>query len=154
MNMTNERIINILLVEDSEDDIIIIKEAFSKFHNIQLTGIVSDGVQAMEFLRKEAAFQNVQRPDMVLLDINMPKKNGFEVLREIRKDPGLNFLPVIFLTTSNNETDVAKGYAEGATSFINKPVDFDEFNRILNVFSKYWCEVSIIPDIERSPKFR
>jgi len=139
------RPVEILLVEDNEDDAIIIQEVFADMRWATLTHVVRDGEEALDYLRRQGQYQVVRRPDIVLLDINMPKKNGFEVLEAMKKDPRLQALPVIMLTTSHREEDVVRSYATGACSYIHKLVDLDQFKRLIMQFEQYWTSVSRIP---------
>lgn len=142
--MRNKQI-DILLVEDNEDDVIMTLESFEEVNLINVVSIVSDGEEAMAYLRREGKYKYVSVPGLILLDINMPKKNGFEVLQEIKADPRLSHIPVIVLTTSDREADIVKSYAYGACSFIPKPVDFEDFIKLAEQFSFYWALVSRIP---------
>ena len=137
-------ILKILLVDDSDDDTIIIKEAFSESSRLEIIKTVEDGSQAMRFLRKEGAYHDALSPEIVLLDINMPVKNGFETLQEIKKDPNLKHLPIIMLTTSKREEDILRSYEYGANSYILKPVELSEFFETVKNFEKYWTIVSKI----------
>jgi CheY-like chemotaxis protein len=135
----------ILLVEDNEDDILLEQEALADAKLVNLMSVVRDGEQALAYLRREGEYQNAPVPGLILLDINMPKKNGFEVLNEIKADPALMHIPVVMLTTSDNEADIVKSYARGACSFITKPMDFDKFRDVIRQFALYWALVSRIP---------
>ena len=135
----------LLLVEDNEDDILLEREALADAKLVNLMYVVRDGVEAMALLRREGKYQNAQVPGLILLDINMPRKNGFEVLKEIKADPALMHIPVVMLTTSENEADVVKSYVKGACSYITKPMDFDKFREVVKQFSLYWALVARIP---------
>jgi FOG: CheY-like receiver len=137
--------VEILLVEDNEDDAVIIQEVFSDMRLATLIHVVRDGEEALAYLQRTGKYKVVRMPDIVLLDINMPKKNGFEVLEEIKKDPRLQSLPVIMLTTSHREEDVVSSYAKGACSYIHKLVDLDQFKQLIMQFELYWTSVSRIP---------
>jgi CheY-like chemotaxis protein len=139
----------ILLVEDNEDDILLEQEALAEAQLVNLMHVVRDGEEAMAFLRREGKYQNAQRPGLILLDINMPKKNGFEVLNEIKSDPALKHMPVVMLTTSDSEADIVKSYAKGACSFITKPMDFDKFRDVARQFALYWALVARVPSSQR-----
>jgi CheY-like chemotaxis protein len=139
----------ILLVEDNEDDILLEREALAEAQLVNLMHVVRDGEEAMAFLRREGKYHNAQRPGLILLDINMPKKNGFEVLNEIKADPALKHMPVVMLTTSDSEADIVKSYAKGACSFITKPMDFDKFRDVARQFALYWALVARIPSSRR-----
>ena len=105
--------------------------------------------EALAYLRRQGEYQNARMPGLILLDINMPRKNGFEVLNEMKADPALVHIPVIMLTTSDNEADVVKSYAKGACSFITKPMDFDKFGEVVKQFALYWALVSRVPNPAR-----
>jgi CheY-like chemotaxis protein len=141
----NSEPMEILLVEDNEDDIVLEQEALADAKLINLLCVVRDGEQAMAYLRRHGKYQNAQAPGLILLDINMPKKNGFEVLNEIKADPALVHIPVVMLTTSDNEADIVKSYAKGACSYITKPMDFDKFRDVVNQFALYWALVATVP---------
>lgn len=142
--MTNQPV-EILLVEDNEDDAVIIQEVFSDMRLATLINVVRDGEEALAYLRRNGKYKVVRMPDIVLLDINMPKKNGFEVLEAIKKDPRLQSLPVIMLTTSHREEDIVRSYAKGACSYIHKLVDLDQFTHLIMQFEHYWTGISRIP---------
>ena len=142
--MTNQPV-EILLVEDNEDDAVIIQEVFSDMRLATLINVVRDGEEALAYLLRTGKYKVVRMPDIVLLDINMPKKNGFEVLEEIKKDPRLQSLPVIMLTTSHREEDIVRSYAKGACSYIHKLVDLDQFKHLIMQFEHYWTGISRIP---------
>lgn len=135
----------ILLVEDNEDDIVLEQEALAEARLVNLMHVVRDGEEAMAYLRRQGAYRNARTPGLVLLDINMPKKNGFEVLHEMKADPALSHIPVVMLTTSESEADVVKSYARGACSYITKPMDFDKFRDVIKQFALYWALVARVP---------
>ncbi len=140
--------VEILIVDDSEDDVVLLQEAFADCSLVSFIEAIDDGEQALKYLRREAPFANARRPGLVLLDINMPKKNGFEVLAEMRADPRLSNVPVVMLTTSKQESDILRAYANGACSFISKPVSFDRMRRIAEQFALYWTLVSGVPSAD------
>lgn len=139
----------ILLVEDNEDDILLEQEALADAKLVNLMSVVRDGEEALAYLRRQGKYQNARLPGLILLDINMPKKNGFEVLNEIKMDTDLKHIPVVMLTTSDSEADIVKSYARGACSFITKPMDFDKFRDVIRQFALYWALVSRIPSTAR-----
>jgi len=141
--------VEILLVEDNEDDILLEQEAIAEAKLVNLMYVVRDGEEAMAYLRREGKYQNAQLPGLILLDINMPKKNGFEVLNEIKADPALMHIPIVMLTTSDSESDIVKSYAKGACSFITKPMDFDKFREVIRQFALYWALVARVPSTSR-----
>ena len=145
----NTQPMEILLVEDNEDDILLEQEAIVEAKLVNLMYVVRDGEEAVAYLRREGKYQNAQLPGLILLDINMPKKNGFEVLNEIKADPALMHIPIVMLTTSDSESDIVKSYARGACSFITKPMDFDKFREVIRQFALYWALVARVPSTSR-----
>ena len=137
--------VEVLLVDDNEDDIVLIEEAFAEVKLMNVIFKVRDGEGALAYLRQERPYTHMRRPGLVLLDINMPKKNGFEVLNEIKSDPALMHIPVVMLTTSDSEADIVRSYAKGACSYITKPMDFDKFRDVVKQFALYWVLVARIP---------
>lgn len=142
--MTHESV-ELLLVEDNEDDIVLIQEAFADAKLMNVIYKVRDGEEALAYLQRKGPYQRVRRPGLILLDINMPKKNGFEVLQAIKADPLLQSLPVIMLTTSDREDDIVRSYVNGACSYIRKPMSLDQFVQVVKEFELYWTLVSRIP---------
>lgn len=137
--------IQILLVDDSEDDIEFMKEAleFTKISNE--IDAVNDGVEAMKYLRKSPPYQNAHTPDLILLDLNMPKKDGREVLIDIKTDDKLKSIPVIILSTSKREEDIHISYKHHANCYITKPVDFNQFTQIVKSLEDFWFTVVRLP---------
>ena len=137
--------IEVLLVEDDPGDTLMIKEAFedNKVRN-RLT-CVTDGVQALEYLRREGEHGAAPRPDLVLLDLNLPRKDGREVLAEIKGDPGLSTIPVVVLTTSAAEEDVLRSYKLHANAYVTKPVDFDRFIDVVRQIDEFFVTVVKLP---------
>lgn len=145
--MTHDPInpMEILLVEDNEDDIILTEEAFAVARVMNSINSVRDGEAALAYLRQEGPYKDAVRPGLVLLDINMPKKNGFEVLEAIKTDPRLQSLPVIMLTTSEREEDIVRSYTYGACSYVRKPVSLEQFIDVVRKFELYWTLISLVP---------
>ena len=137
--------IEILLAEDNEDDVLMIREAFDEANLANIIEVVSDGEQAMRYLRREPPYHHSRLPGLLLLDINMPKKDGFEVLDEVKADARLRHLPVIMLTTSHREEDVVRSYSGGACSYVTKPIDFKQFQDVVRQFGLYWTLVARVP---------
>jgi CheY-like chemotaxis protein len=143
----------ILLVEDNEDDIVITKRALEKVEIMNNLYIVNDGQEALNFLKRTGKYKNVPRPGFVLLDLKMPKLDGFEVLKEIKRTPELKIIPIIILTTSERDEDISRAYALGCNSYIVKSVDYTKFINIVIKIKQYWLELTEIPlpsDIEES----
>jgi CheY-like chemotaxis protein len=137
--------VELLLVEDNEDDIVLIEEAFVEAKLMNVIFTVRDGVEALAYLRQEGQYTHRRRPGLVLLDINMPKKNGFEVLQAMKADPLLQSLPVVMLTTSDREDDIVRSYTDGACSYIRKPMSLAQFVQVVKDFELYWTMVSRVP---------
>jgi chemotaxis family two-component system response regulator Rcp1 len=142
--------IEILLVEDSPGDVRLTREAFrdAKVH-INLH-VASDGTEAMAFLKQEGDHANVPRPDLILLDLNLPKKDGREVLKEIKESPTLKSIPVVILTTSEAEADILRSYQLHANCYITKPVGLDGFLKVVNSIDSFWLSVVKLPRDARS----
>jgi chemotaxis family two-component system response regulator Rcp1 len=146
--MNNEEIsknIEILLVEDNPADVRLAQEAFkdAKVHNVLYT--VGDGVEAMAFLRREGKYADAPRPDLILLDLNLPKKDGREVLAEIKIDEHLKLIPVVILTVSKAEEDILKTYNLHANCYITKPIDFEQFMRVVKGIEEFWLTIVKLP---------
>jgi len=142
--------IEVLLVEDSAGDVRLTREAFkdAKVH-INLH-VASDGIDAMAFLRREGEHANVPRPDLILLDLNLPKKDGREVLEEIKESPALKSIPVVILTTSASDADILRSYRLHANCYITKPVDLDGFLKVVKSIDSFWLSVVKLPHETRS----
>ena len=137
---------DVLLVEDNPGDVRLTREAFKEGRIENTLHVVTDGVAATDFLSRRGEYEDAPRPDVVLLDLNLPQKNGFEVLEEIRADPDLRRIPVIILTSSAAEEDVAKSYDESANAYLVKPVDPDEFIDVVRTFEEFWLAIVTLPD--------
>jgi CheY-like chemotaxis protein len=137
--------IEILLIEDSPADILLTREAFEESRILNTLHVAEDGVQAMDFLRKLGAYASVPRPDLILLDLNLPRKNGREVLAEIKADPDLKKIPIVVLTTSSAEEDVLKAYDLNANCYVVKPVGFDNFMQAMQSIRHFWFSVVTLP---------
>lgn len=139
------RSIEILLVEDSPGDVLLTREALSegKVHN--RLNIVGDGVEALAFLRQQGKYENAPRPDLILLDLNLPKKDGREVLSEIKLDPQLRSIPVVILTTSQAEQDILRSYDLQANCYVTKPVDLDQFINVVKSIEDFWLTIVRLP---------
>lgn len=139
------RPIEILLVEDDLVDYKLTKRAFDNNRILNNLHLVRDGVEALAFLRQEGDFAGKPRPDFILLDLNMPRKDGRETLHEIKKDPKLKTIPVVILTTSSDQNDIATSYSEHANCYITKPVDMEQFTKAILETSTYWFSVVTLP---------
>jgi two-component system response regulator len=137
--------VSILLVEDDPDDVQLTEIALRDAQVPNRLDVVEDGNQALQFLRREHPYERAHTPDLILLDLNLPRVDGREVLRTIKDDPDLRRIPVVVLTTSSDEIDIRDSYAAHANSFITKPVDFDEFLRAIQVIELYWLSVVKLP---------
>jgi CheY-like chemotaxis protein len=135
----------ILLVEDNEDDVLITRRAFQKGHVLNPVVVARDGDEALDYLHRRGAFQGAVRPGLILLDLNLPRVDGFSVLRAIKTDPDLRSIPVIVLTTSKRDEDVVRSYAYHANTYIEKPVEFDRFVHVVNNFNLYWNLTATLP---------
>lgn len=135
----------ILLVEDNPDDIMITKRAFAKGRILNKLYVVQDGEEAIEFLRKRGKYKDVPTPTLVLLDLKMPKMNGFEVLEQIKGDKDLKSIPIVVLTSSERDKDIEEAYKLGCNSYIVKPVNFDNFIKTVVDIKEYWLSISRVP---------
>ncbi|MCD4785129.1 MAG: response regulator [Candidatus Eremiobacteraeota bacterium] len=148
MKSPSMRSINILLVEDNEDDIFIIRKIFEKANVTNMLNVVRRGEEALDYInhRGKYAEEKPPTPGLVLLDIMMPGLNGFDVLKELKASPKHKKIPVVMLTTSNREEDIVKSFENGACSYITKPISFDRFFEVIKQFKIYWTMVSKIPN--------
>jgi chemotaxis family two-component system response regulator Rcp1 len=144
----NPPAIHILLIEDNPGDVRLAIETFkdAKIHN--QVNVVPDGVEAMAYLRKQGKYANATRPDVILLDLNMPRKDGREVLKEVKEDPDLRRIPVVILTMSQAEQDILKSYDLHANCYISKPVDLTQFNKVVQSIENFWFMIVKLPPKE------
>jgi CheY-like chemotaxis protein len=145
INPNATRPIEILLVEDSPSDTDLTIEALHEAKVANHLSTVEDGVQAMQFLRRQGAYADAPRPDLILLDLNLPRKDGRQVLEEIKADPELKAVPVVVLTASQAEQDVLRAYALHANCYITKPVDFQQFLGVVKAVENFWLTVVKLP---------
>ncbi len=138
------RCINVLLVEDDPGDVLMTREAFEDYLHNRLD-VVTDGAAALAYLRKEAPYADVPRPDLILLDLNLPRRDGREVLQEIKDDQDLRHIPVVVLTTSQAEEDVLRSYQLHANAYVTKPVDFDRFIAVIRQIDEFFVSVVKLP---------
>ncbi len=147
-NITNDRQKVILIAEDNKADQVFIQRVFNQTGIHCRIFIVNDGIEAMEFLRREGKYKDANgspKPDLVLLDVKMPRRRGIEVLKELKGDPALKSLPVIMLTTSNLESDITESYNFGTNAFITKPVGFDRFIDMIESLKRFWLQAATLP---------
>jgi two-component system, chemotaxis family, response regulator Rcp1 len=143
------RPVNILLVEDNPGDIRLTQEAFKECKTKIDLNYVTDGVEAIRYLKQQPPYENMPTPDLILLDLNLPKRDGREVLEEIKSDNFLKRIPVVILTTSNAEQDIMRSYNLHVNCYINKPVDFDRFFDIIQKIEEFWLNIAVLPSMVR-----
>jgi CheY-like chemotaxis protein len=139
------RQIEILLIEDNPGDARLTQEAMRAAKMTNVLHVVEDGVQAMEFLRQRSRVKDAPRPDLILLELNLPKKDGRAVLAEVKADPDLRRIPVVVLTTSRSEEDVMQAYDMHANAYVTKPVNLEQFMRIVALIDEFWLKVVTLP---------
>jgi len=145
MITNNVDVVEILLVEDNPGDQRLTREALKEGKIKNNLNIVSDGELAIEYLRKEGKFSDATRPDLILLDLNLPKKDGYEVLSVIKSDNNLKRIPVVVLTTSSADEDIMESYNLNVNCYITKPVDFDQFTNIVKQIGQFWFKIVKLP---------
>jgi CheY-like chemotaxis protein len=145
MSGSRGRAIEILLVEDNPGDVRLIREALRDGKVWNNPHVVTDGEAALDFVYRRGQFSDAPRPDLVLLDLNLPKKDGREVLKEIKSDPDLRRIPVVVLTTSKEEEDVLRAYNLAANCYVSKPVEFDEFMKVIRMIEDFWLTIVALP---------
>lgn len=139
--------IDILLIEDNEGDILLTTEALKEGKFSDSIHVVKDGWEALKFLQKKEEFRNCSTPDLILLDINLPKLNGHEVLKRIKTEDKLKHIPVIMLSTSSSGEDVTGSYKNQADCYITKPIDADDFTRVVAIIKDFWFSIEQVPKI-------
>lgn len=144
-SLTATRSVNILLVEDNQGDVRLTKEALTNTKVPSRITVAVDGVEAMAILHQQDRYADVPRPDLILLDLNLPRKDGREVLAEVKADPVLKRIPIVILTTSQAEQDVYKAYDLHANCFITKPVDFERFLAVAKAIEHFWLSIVRLP---------
>ncbi|MEV6444092.1 MULTISPECIES: response regulator [unclassified Amycolatopsis] len=137
--------IDILLVEDDPGDVLMTREAFAHHKIRNPLHVAEDGVEALRFLKREGPFGAAPRPGLILLDLNLPRKDGRELLGEIKQDPGLRTIPVVVLTTSEAEEDILRSYELHANAYVTKPVDFEKFVEVVRKIDDFWVTVVQLP---------
>jgi len=147
MIASEARVINVLLVEDDPGDVLMTREAFEEYLHNRLD-VVSDGSEALAYLRREGAYADAPRPDLILLDLNLPRRDGREVLAEVKADANLCTIPLIVLTTSQADEDVLKSYQLHANAYVTKPVDFDGFIEAIRQIDHFFVSVVQLPAVD------
>jgi CheY-like chemotaxis protein len=138
--------IEVLLVEDDPGDVLMTQEAFQEHKVRNRLTVVSDGAEALAYLRREGVYEGAVRPDLVLLDLNLPRRDGREVLAEVKDDPDMRRIPIVVLTTSQAEEDILRSYDLHANAFVSKPVDFDRFVEVVRQIDEFFFTVVRLPD--------
>jgi CheY-like chemotaxis protein len=141
------RLVDILLVEDNPDHAMLTKRVLENYRVANKVHVVEDGAEALDYMYRRGKFSNgnAPRPGLILLDVRLPKVDGFEVLKQLKGDPSHHSIPIVMLTTSTRDEEVARGYAEGANSYVTKPVKFDEFADKVKNIGLYWGLISSMP---------
>ncbi|MBT8221362.1 MAG: response regulator [Bacteroidia bacterium] len=147
--MKRTRPINILLIEDNPGDVRLTQEAFKEAGMEVTLDVAMDGVEAIDMLRKKPPYEDSNIPDLILLDLNLPKLDGREVLEVIKSDSKLRIIPVVVLTTSNAEQDIINSYNLHVNCYLNKPVDFDSFFDMIQKIEDFWLRTAILPSMAR-----
>jgi CheY-like chemotaxis protein len=146
MNTENFKKVEILLVEDNPADVRITVEALKKSKIKNNLNVATDGVDALNYLRKLGGYTEAKKPDLILLDLNLPKKDGREVLKEIKEDPDLKRIPVVILTISKADEDIIKSYNLHANCYITKPVDLEQFVEVVKSIEDFWFTIVVLPN--------
>ena len=146
MSDQNGSPIDILLVDDDPGDVLLTKRAFTGSKHQHVVNAVPDGAEALKFLRREGEYSKAKRPDLILLDLNMPRLDGRETLAQIKADDNLKTIPVVVLTTSDADQDIRQSYELQASCYVTKPVDFEQFTRVVQALQEFWfCAVKFPP---------
>jgi CheY-like chemotaxis protein len=138
-------VIDVLLVEDDPGDVLMTREAFEHYKIRNQLHVVTDGEQALQFLHRTGDYAGAPRPGLVLLDLNLPRRDGLEVLAELKADPGLRVIPVVILTTSQAEEDILRSYSLHANAYVSKPVDFERFMDVIRQIDNFFVTVVELP---------
>ena len=139
------RTVNVLLVEDDEGDVLMTREAFEFYKVRNPLHVVSDGEQALQFVRRTGPYADAPRPGLILLDVNLPRVSGLEVLAELKQDPELSTIPVVMLTTSQADEDILRSYRLHANAYVSKPVDFDQFTAAIRQIDDFFLSLVQLP---------
>jgi CheY-like chemotaxis protein len=138
--------VDILLVEDNPGDVVLTQQALAEVKIRNRLVVAEDGIKALAILRREGEHAHAQRPDLIILDLNLPGKDGRQVLNEIKSDANLKTIPVIILTSSDNDSDIEQSYKLSANCYIQKPVDLDEFSKVVHTISDFWFSTVKLPE--------
>jgi CheY-like chemotaxis protein len=139
------KVIDVLLVEDDPGDVLMTREAFQHYKIRNQLHVVTDGEQALQFLHRTGEYASAPRPGLILLDLNLPRRDGLEVLAELKADPGLRVIPVVILTTSQAEEDILRSYSLHANAYVSKPVDFERFMEVIRQIDSFFVTVVQLP---------
>ena len=139
------QMVDVLLVEDDAGDVLMTREAFEHYKIRNTLHVVTDGEQAIQFVRRKGEFASAPRPGLIMLDLNLPRRDGLEVLAEIKADPELRVIPVVILTTSQAEEDIVRSYALHANAYVTKPVDFERFIEVIRQIDNFFITVVKLP---------
>jgi CheY-like chemotaxis protein len=142
----DSRVIDVLMVEDDEGDVLMTREAFEYYKIRNRLHVVPDGDQALAFLRNTGSYADAPRPGLILLDVNLPRRSGLEILAELKQDPDLLLIPVVMLTTSRAEEDIVRSYSLHANAFISKPVDFEHFIDAIRQIDNFFLTLVCLPN--------
>ncbi|GHJ08399.1 two-component system response regulator [Micromonospora humidisoli] len=137
--------VRILVVDDDPGDVLMIEEALADSGIAKVIDVVGDGQEAMEFLRQQGRHVDARRPDVILLDLNMPRMDGRQVLGEVKQDDDLRTIPIVVLTTSNADTDIVGSYSLQANAYVTKPIDLDDFNDVVRRIDEFFGRVVVLP---------
>jgi CheY-like chemotaxis protein len=144
-DLTECDVVDVLLVEDDQGDILMTREAFEYYKIRNALHVVTDGEQALQFLHRTGDYVNAPRPGLILLDLNLPRRDGLEVLAELKSDPALRVIPVVILTTSQAEEDILRSYSLHANAYVSKPVDFERFMEVIRQIDSFFVTVVKLP---------
>jgi CheY-like chemotaxis protein len=144
-NCGRSDVVDVLLVEDDEGDVLMTREAFERYKIANRLHVVSDGEAALAFLHRTGPYADAPRPGLILLDVNLPRRNGLEVLAELKQDPDLLLIPVVILTTSRAEEDILRSYSLHANAFVTKPVDFEQFIEAIRQIDNFFLTLVCLP---------
>ena len=145
VDVTSSKVIDVLMVEDDDGDILMTREAFEYYKVQNRLHVVTDGEQALQFLRRQGPYADAPRPGLILLDVNLPRVSGLEVLAELKNDPDLLVIPVVMLTTSRAEEDIVRSYSLHANAFVTKPVDFEHFMEAIRQIDNFFLTLVCLP---------